>query len=479
MNIELVQQLKQQQILAPQMILSMDILLLTHQELATRIEKEFMENPALEISEPQADDPVEGSPPAAAVAPDAAAPDASRSVIEEIARLENFRHFDPLAEFRRRPSGGEDFDKQEALQNLEGHPPGLRECLVEQLQLLDLAADVREAAEFLVNELDDRGYLLHPAASLRQELRESGMPEAVFDQALATLRSLDPAGVGAENLEDCLRLQLLRDGQDYPVELAILERHLDDLRQNKIPKIAKDLGKTVEEIKDALEILAMLDPYPGRDFDTAPRHYIQPDVVVEEESGDFKVTVHDQDIPSLQVSDTCKSLLSQHRKDREIASFLRKKIDSAQWLIQAVKQRRQTIRDIAACIVKYQIEFMRHGPSCLRAMKMQTIADLVGVHISTISRAIKGKYMQTPVGLFEMKYFFTGGVERADGEVESRRIVYQHIAELIKNEDKRRPLSDTAIARMLRSKGLDIARRTVTKYRDQEKIPPSRLRKAY
>ncbi len=467
MNIELVQQLKQQQILAPQMILSMDVLLLTNQELEARIDKEFIENPALEIAEKTSDEP--GSE------RDTSPPEREGSGIFE--HIESFQNL-PRPEYRIRRRASDDFDRQEALQNLEGTPPGLREHLMQQLRVLELPEKVMGIAEFIINDVDERGYLLHPVQSLRESFDGTATDEE-FQLALDSVRALDPAGVGAESLQECLALQLKRDCQSYPLEMAILENYVEDLRQNKIPKIAKELGKTVDDIKDALEIIAMLDPYPGREYSNRPSHYIRPDVVVVDKSGSFHVTVRDQDLPKLRINETCKKLLAEHRKNREIAGFLKKKIDSAHWLIQAVRQRHMTIKEIAECIVEYQKDFMHNGPENLKAMKMQTIADLVGVHISTISRAAKGKYIETPHGIFELKYFFTGGVERADGEVESRRNVYRQISEIIDNEDKRRPLSDTAIARKLRGQGLDIARRTVTKYRDQEGIPPSRLRKQF
>ena len=472
MNIELVQQLKQQQILAPQMILSMDILLLTNQELEARIEKEFMENPALEILEKKVDAPSEDSKQAE---DQKSADDGQQDIFEQ---LDNFQNLPRLDLFKPQRKTSSDFDKQEALQNIEGEPPGLRDYLLQQVHLMELPDHIIEISEFIINDIDDRGYLLHPEDSIRDSLGEEVNDED-FSTALSIVRSLDPAGVGAENLQECLALQLLRDCQSYPLEMEILQNHVEDLRQNKIPKIARDLGKTVDDIKYALEIISMLKPYPGREFSSKPKIYIRPDVIVQDNNGEFKITVQDQDLPPLRVSETCKQILSENRKNREVSSFLKKKIDSAHWLIQAVRQRHLTIQDIALCIVKFQSDFMKKGIENLKAMKMQTIADLVGVHISTISRAIKGKYIQTPFGMFEMKYFFTGGVERSDGELESRRNVYRQISELIDNEDKKHPLSDTAIARNLRTSGLDIARRTVTKYRDQEGIPPSRLRKEF
>lgn len=468
MKIEIVQNLQQQQILAPQMILSMDILLLTGQELEARIEKEFMENPALEISESFG----EALSPGELVKPP--------EDIDLIQKLNSFHDLPPLkfTETRRRRSSDSDFDKQEALQNLEGDRPGIREHLLEQLHLLDLPLPFNEIGEYIIHNIDDRGYLLHSAEVLRESTADRFSPSD-FDRTLDLVRSLDPPGVAAESLQQCLLLQLERDPQDYPLETAILTEHVEDLEKNKIPKIARDLGKTVEEIKEALEIIASLEPNPGRNFAHSPTQFVRPDVVIELEEDHLRVKIQDSNIPDIRVSDTCKDLLKQSRGKKKITDFLRRKIDSAQWLIQAIQQRRETLRDITYSIIEVQRDFMKNGPTKLKAMKMQTIADRVGVHISTISRAIKGKYMQTPHGMFEMRYFFTGGVEREDGELESRRNIYRRIAELIDGEDKSKPLSDTAIARQLREEGLEIARRTVTKYRDQEKIPPSRLRREY
>ena len=468
MKIEIVQSLQQQQILAPQMILSMDILLLTGQELEARIEKEFMENPALEIAESYGE--------ATSIAEQMAPPEDT----DMIAKLNSFHDLPPLkySEIRTKRSSDSDFDTQEALQNIEGSKQSIRDHLTQQLHILDLPIPFDEIGEFIINNIDDRGYLLHSVDELKDSIKDK-YSTGDFDRTLQLIRSLDPPGVGAENLQECLLLQLERDPQEYPLETAILTHHVEDLEKNKIPKIARDLGKSVEDIKEALELIASLEPNPGRNFATSHTQFVRPDVVIEVDDDHLKVKIQDSNIPDIRVSDTCKDLLKESRGKKQISDFLRKKIDSAQWLIQAIQQRRETLRDITYSIVEYQRDFMKHGPQKLKAMKMQSIADRVGVHISTISRAIKGKYIQTPHGLYEMRYFFTGGVEREDGELESRRNIYRRIAELIDNEDKSKPLSDTAIAKKLRDEGLEIARRTVTKYRDQENIPPSRLRREY
>jgi RNA polymerase sigma-54 factor len=469
MKLELTQKLQQQQILAPQMILSMDILLLTVPELEQRIEKEFSENPALEIADQP--EPADESPPPAA-------PTAESDVSDVFQKLDSFQSYQPYEGRSWKRSGGDDDDRLAMLQNAEGKPAGLKDMLCQQARLLGLERKVASLAEEIINNLDHRGYLLSTADEIFAAI-QGLCTRAQFDEALAAVRSLEPPGVGAEDLKQCLLLQLERDKQEYPLETEIILRHLDDLKDNKLPKIAKDLGATMEDIKDAIEIIASLDPLPGSRYELPPTIYIRPDVIVDKVDGKLEVRVENGSIPQLNISESCRKLLKESRGSPEVASFVRKKIESAQWLIQAVRQRQRTIYDIAVAMVEYQRDFMEKGPEHLRAMKMQTIADLVHVHISTISRAIKGKYMQTPWGIHEMRFFFTGGVENSQGELESRRNVYRRIGEIIEREDKRRPYSDSDIARILREGGLDIARRTVTKYREQERIPSSRLRKSY
>jgi RNA polymerase sigma-54 factor len=479
LKLELTQKLRQEQVLAPQMILSMDILLLTNTELENRIQEEFMSNPALEIVEREGEGE-EGQGAEAAPAAPAAPQEIARQEAEVYAQLEAFQNLPGLgyAERTQRSSGLDPDDKLEALQNLPGRPENLRDYLTLQLHLLALDKQVVEVAENLIQNLDGRGYLLSPPDEIWKTL-EPACPREVFDQAFAVLRQLDPAGVGALDLPDCLILQLARDRQAYDLEVQIIRNHLDDLRQNRLPKIARDLGKSLDEVKEAREIIQCLHPFPGSHYEPSSTVRVRPEVVVEKVEGKFEVRVDDESLPQLNISEACRQLLRDARGNPEVVKFVRKKIESAQWLIQAVRQRHRTLFDIAKSIVDYQLDFMENGPTRLRAMKMQTIADRIGVHISTISRAIKGKYGQTPWGTFELRYFFTGGVERADGETESRRNIYREIGSLIADEDKENPLSDSDITRVLRERGLDIARRTVTKYREQEGIPSSRLRKEF
>jgi RNA polymerase sigma-54 factor len=368
--------------------------------------------------------------------------------------------------------------KHAALQNTPDKPAGLKESLTEQLRLRNIPDRIREIGEDIISSLDSRGYLGCEPEELGDWIE--GMPAtAEVRQAFDAVRGLEPAGVGATDLQDCLLLQLQRDGQDYHLEETIIRNHLQDLSQNKLPRLARRLGCPVEDIKEAAEIISSLDPMPGRRMQAEETVYIRPDVLVEELDGDLEISVLDYSLPQLEISRSCRTALRNAEGDRRASSFLRKKIESAKWLIQALEQRQRTIKDIAVAIVEFQRDFMLEGPEHIKALKMQTIADTVGVHLSTISRAIKGKYIETPSGIYELRYFFTGGVDNADGEIESRRNVSRRIGELIDGENKKKPYSDTALARLLQDEGLRIARRTVTKYREQADIPASRLRRSY
>jgi RNA polymerase sigma-54 factor len=479
MKLELTQKLQQQQILAPQMILSMDILLLTAADLQQRLEREFMENPALELTEPSSRE--EGSGEEGRSADNPPAPPSAEGAGEPFGGIASFRDaaghgFNDHVRSRQALRDATN-TKHEALQNTEGKPPGLKDYLTQQLHLQVVRDEIRELGELIINSLNPRGYLVASPEEIFSGLGPHARSD--FDEALRVVRGLDPAGVGAEDLRQCLLLQLDRDGQTYPLESAIIANHLEDLGQNKLPKIAKELNTTLDALKDAVDIILALDPLPGARYETSPTIYVRPDVFVEEVDGNLEVTVEDAQLPRLGINPSCRQLLKDARGNREVTSFMRRKIESAQWLIQAVEQRKRTLRDIAQAMVEYQREFMLRGPEHLRAMTMQTLADQVGVHISTVSRAIKGKYVQTPWGLYELRYFFTGGVGNAEGELESRRNVYRRINEIIEGEDKRHPYSDTDIARILQEKGLHIARRTVTKYRESQHIPSSRLRRSY
>lgn len=383
------------------------------------------------------------------------------------------------------------------------------ELRAEQMQL------VRELAAEIIYNLDSRGYLLYSLADIFEDLtsgsgaggaagsdgasaaggrvggngdREAEPAEVpVLDEedrwalglALAVVQSLEPAGVGGRTLQECLLLQLRRDPQDYPLEERIISEHLGDLGHNRLPKISRALGVTIEDVKLAGENIASLNPLPGKLYGSELPRYVKPDVVVDEIDGRYEVRVDSDYIPRIQISDHYRTLYQQSKKDPAIKRYLKKKIDNAEWLLTAIRQRQSTLLRIAQAIVEVQSGFLDHGISHLRPLKMADLADRLGVHVSTISRAISGKYIQTPRGIFDMKFFFTGGATKDDGNVEARGSVIQRIKDLIANEDKSNPLSDISIVRKLAESGIKISRRTVTKYREAEAIPSSRERRSY
>jgi len=300
-----------------------------------------------------------------------------------------------------------------------------------------------------------------------------------LQRALSIVQTLDPPGIAGLDLRECLLLQLRRDGQAYPVEIRIIEAYLDDLANNRFPKIAKALGISVEDVKTAAETIASLNPLPGSLFGGEAARFIRPDVVVTEVEGVYEVKVDSESVPRLQISSYYRDLYRNAGKDPELKKFIKKKLENAEWLIAAIRQRQSTLLRIAQEIVEIQKGFLEHGISHLQALKMVDVAERVGVHVSTISRAISGKYVQTPRGIFDLKSFFTGGAVKSDGTLEARGSIIQRIKDLIAQEDQQSPLSDIDIVKRLEESDIRISRRTVTKYREAESIPSSRQRRAY
>ncbi len=505
MDLGLTQTIKQIQTLSPQMYMSMEILCLNSLDLEDRIETELENNVALELGEsPPAGQETEAEKPETEprATEDPLGDDASfdRKVEQwdEIAREEYYSGMRPRAS----SFDGERDDKLEALNNTEGKPASLQEHLEEELHLLradelngvDLDGvdldDLIELCLEIVYNLDSRGYLMYPIEDIHQglvaRLREEEGDEAaerltldLMKRALQVVQSLDPPGIGGQDLKECLLLQLRRDSQAYPIETRIIESHLDDLANNRLPKIAKALGITIDETKTAAETIASLNPIPGKLFGGEPPQFIKPDVMVEEVNERLEVRVESDYLPRLRVSDYYRNLYKQSRKDPEVKKFIKKKLESAEWLLSAIRQRQSTLERIAREIVKIQEGFFRNGISHLKPLKMVDVAERVGVHVSTISRAISGKYVQSPQGLHELKFFFTGGAQKSDGTLEARGSVIQRIKDFVAQEDKKSPLSDIDIVRKLEESGIQISRRTVTKYREAEGIPSSRQRRAY
>src|SRR5207253_2501961 len=281
---------------------------------------------------------------------------------------------------------------------------------------------------------------------------------------LALIQSFYPTGVGARDLRECLLIQLHRQGKERSLEYEIVSEHMDDLGRRRFPEIARRMGISVEEVQKAADNIARLNPRPGQVFAAAPQNYVLPDVMVEKVDGEYQISSNNEQIPHLRISNLYKDIISSgNTQTGEVKDYIRDKIRSGKFLIRSIHQRQQTILNIARQIVARQRDFLEHGPSHLKPMTMGEIADAVGLHETTVSRAVSGKYMATSQGVFEMKYFFTSGYQTATGESLSNTSVKEAILDLVKHENGSAPLSDHEIVEILGERGIPIARRTVAK----------------
>jgi RNA polymerase sigma-54 factor len=352
----------------------------------------------------------------------------------------------------------------------------LQQHLLEQVSSSDLPPEERKVAELVIGNIDDRGFL---QTTPEEIALTSGVELQHVERVLETVQTFHPVGVGARDLRDCLLIQLRRLGKENTLEWRIVDRFLDDLGKRRFPEIGRRLSTTAEQVQRAANFISTLDPRPGQLFAADPNNYVLPDVSVERSDGEWVVVLSGDQIPHLRISNTYKDLMTREGSGTEVKDYIRDKIRSGKFLIKSIHQRQQTIANIANEIVKRQSSFLENGPSALRPMTMVQVAETVDVHETTVSRAISGKYISTPHGVFEMKYFFTPGYQTSDGGTLSNTSVKGEIADLVRNENHRNPLSDKEIVEYLSSRGIPIARRTVAKYRAELNILPSNMRKLY
>lgn len=464
--------LEQRMKLAPQIIQSIEILQLPTLELMERVETELEENPVLEVREVQPD------------------PDARKEAIDSVESAredsDQYERFNDVADdwrdyFTRSASpraAGSDDEGLDIIQTAAARPKTIHDHLIEQLQLTEIDDELRDIVEAIIYHLDADGYLRVPLEEIVDGL-DDPVPMAVAEDALAVIQSFEPPGLGARDLKECLLLQLDYTDPETPFLAELITNHLKDIEGNRLPAIAKATGKSIDEVKEGIERIRTLNPEPGTVFDDAPAPYIVPDVRVEFVDGRYQVVMEDGRIPPLQISQTYRSMMDDQKPGSQAREFLKKRFDSARWLIDAIEQRRNTLYRVACKIVEFQQEFFDKGPAALKPLKMQEVAEELGIHVSTVSRAISHKYMLSPQGVSDLRSFFSGGTTSADGNMESWEAVRQKLLDIVGNEDKKKPLSDEEIAERLQAQGYNIARRTVTKYRKALDIPSSRQRKEY
>jgi len=468
------QSLALQQVLSPQLQQSLLILQTPLLELRNLVQQEMETNPVLEElpEEARAGEPGEA---------DGSADDNFDNEFQKLASLDQ-EWRDYMAQSASYSSDGSRSSReaQEKRQFLFDSIPvqdTLQQNLIGQLNQSVLSASDRKAAELIIGNIDDNGFL----QSTPEEMAlNSGIPREDFEKMLALIQSFYPAGVGARDLRECLLIQLRRAGKENTLEYKIVSEHMEDLGRRRFPEIARRIGISVEEAQRAANNIAGLNPRPGQVFAAAPQNYVLPDVIVEKVDGEYQITLNNEQIPHLRISNLYKDIIaSGNTQSSEVKDYIRDKIRGGKFLIRSIHQRQQTIFNIAQQIVSRQRDFLEHGPSHLKPMIMREVADAVGVHETTVSRAVSGKYMATPQGVFEMKYFFTSGYQTATGESLSNISVKEAILDLVKHENGSAPLSDHEMVEILGERGIPIARRTVAKYRDELNILPSHMRRKY
>jgi len=480
--------MEQRMKLAPHMIQSMEILQLPILALQERIEQELNTNPVLEAEEPSnpenpapveqnAEDNINEKDPAVGTDTDKA---------EDFGRLENldddFKDYIDQAEtFRPRIRSDEPDKRLEALKNTAALPQSLHDYLTEQWGLVDADEQVKKAGSTIIDYIDDRGYL-----TVRlEQLHNKDRPDFSLDdlkKALELVQKLEPVGVGARDLKECLLIQMAQSGEDMGFESRLVDEHMDELLENRLPDIAKKMNCSIEAVNGALARISKLDTSPGLQVSQNRNHPITPDVIVEsaDSSDQYSVRLADSNLPSLRINDYYAKLAKDTEIGEKTKDFLQNNIRSAQWIIDAIQQRKNTLLKVAKSVVKYQKDFFEKGQLYLRPLPMSKVADDVGVHLATVSRAVSGKYVQCPWGVLPLRKFFSGGTDDVNGEGLSWEAIRAKLQQIIDAEDKTRPLNDDQIREKLSESGIkNLARRTVAKYRKLLNIPAARFRKKY
>jgi RNA polymerase sigma-54 factor len=456
--LEMVAGLAQQQTLSPQMQQSLQLLQAPVAELRQLVSTELASNPVLEEEAPLAghQDPATRE----------------ERAIEKIRTLnEEWRDYMPQSGL----SGGggrEDQERRQTLFDSLTNRVTLRDFVVSQSA--GFSPEEQAVVEVIAGNLDKDGYLRTEAAELA---READVDERFLRSCLEKVRSFDPPGVAAVDLADCLLLQLSRAGEGNGLPARLLRYHLPQLARHRYQELSREIRVPVADIKAAARRIAALEPLPGRPFEVTEEQGVIPDLIVIEHEERFLVRLNEEELPRLRINQEYKDLLAGRGENEELLLYLREKIKGARVFLRSLQQRQQTLLAIGNEIVARQEEFFRRGPAALKPLIMSQVADAVGLHVTTVSRAVSGKFMETPRGFLEMRYFFTPGFQNSDGTSVSNESVKDAIREIVEKESASAPLSDQEIVSLLDGRGLRVARRTIAKYRDQLGILPSHLRK--
>ena len=364
------------------------------------------------------------------------------------------------------------------IENTLSTASSLSDHLLWQLSLQTNDERLKEIGRAIVGNLDDDGYLV---ASVEEIAAMGEWPVADVERALQHVQTFDPIGVAARDLQECLWLQIRHLGLEGTPTEKIVTEHLRLLQNHQVPEIARKLGMTIEDLKEHVEIIRNLDPKPGSRYNPSQSQYVIPDVYVVKVEDQYVAVLNEEGLPQLRISPVYRRLLDKTggtgEQNDETRAYVKDKFRSALWLIKSVDQRQKTIHKVATSIINFQREFLDHGIEYLRPLVLRDVANDIGMHESTVSRVVNNKYMHTPQGVFELKYFFHSGISSSYGESVSSVTIKQRIRKIIENEDPRKPLSDSKIVSILQKEGLMLARRTIAKYREELKIPTSNQRK--
>ena len=502
-SLSLSQQQRQMMILAPQLRQSLEMLQLPLMELRAMIQHEMEQNPAIEdvvtpqevsfdalatrtVGEggavPESAGDGDGGSAAAGETGDAPKAETEQPLdfgeqsIDALAALDSEWRDYYFEEQQNNPYTVQDEERRRYMFDSLRQPDSLQNHLLGQLGTTDLSAEDQQLCELIIGSVDDHGFLKTDLAELAAQ---SAAPLARIEAVLRVVQTFDPPGIAARDLRECLLIQIRQsEAPGARLAEAIVANHLPELAAQKYPQLAGALKATVDEIRRAAELIRTLNPQPGRLFESGAASYVVPEIFVKRlADGRWVVALDDNQLPHIRISSHYRKLLEDEHTSAEVKSYIRERIRSGAFLIKSIHQRQKTIHLIASEIVAAQQAFLEQGISALRPMTMAEVAERVGVHETTVSRTVANKYMQTPAGVFELKFFFTPGLKTADGPTLSNKTVQNKIENMIRQEPPANPLSDQAIQERLRAEGIEIARRTVAKYRLILKLPPSHLRK--
>ncbi|MDP8246860.1 MAG: RNA polymerase factor sigma-54 [Candidatus Tritonobacter lacicola] len=471
MALKFEQILKQTQtlVLSPQMQQAIKMLQMPLMDLRMLVSQEMAANPILEetMATESAGETGDGDE----------APD--KDFDEEFAHLSELddewrEYFRQSGSFRKYTR--EDEEKRRFMETMITRPESLQDHLLAQLSITATGEQEKMIGEIIIGNIDDNGYL---RSTVEELAGMAGCPESEVQVVLEKVQSFHPVGVGARDLRECLLIQLMRLGKQGSLPHIIVRDFLDELARKKYPRISHALKRPLSQVQQAAHFIASLEPKPGRLFGGDPSFYISPDIFLEKTDDGYDVILNDERVPHLRISSFYRGLMAAGRLDPGTKKYIQDKVRGGKWFIKNIALRQKTIYRIAEKIVQEQRDFLDDGISRLRPLTLGDIASSLNISESTVSRAIANKYIQTPQGLLELKFFFSSGLMTDEGEAVSSRNLKNAIARLIEKEDHRKPLSDQGIVDILARKGIRLARRTVAKYRNNLKILPSNLRKQY